>query len=141
MSPVAEITAVAEKREGIAWKRYLGPALRPLGLLALCIALSFLNENFFTLKNIISVLRQSTILIVVALGMTAVILTAGIDLSASAPWMVQQVREAALAAGRPARLHLDVDTGLNRAGATAESWPDVVDAALAAWRERPAARR
>jgi len=81
MSPVAEITAVAEKREGIAWKRYLGPALRPLGLLALCIALSFLNENFFTLKNIISVLRQSTILIVVALGMTAVILTAGIDLS------------------------------------------------------------
>ncbi len=57
---------------------------------------------------------------------------AGIDLSASATWMVQQVREAAVAAGRPARLHLDVDTGLHRAGATADTWPEVVDAALAA---------
>ncbi len=80
MTPVAEV-AIAEKRGGIAVKRFIGPLARPLGLLALCIALSVLNENFFTLKNIISVLRQSTILVVISVGMTAVILTAGIDLS------------------------------------------------------------
>jgi alanine racemase len=57
---------------------------------------------------------------------------AGIDLSASAPWMVRQVRDAAVATGRPGRLHLDVDTGLHRAGAMAADWPELVDAALAA---------
>jgi alanine racemase len=57
---------------------------------------------------------------------------AGIDLSASAPWMVERIAGAAREAGRPARLHLDVDTGLHRAGATPQQWPDVVDAALAA---------
>ena len=57
---------------------------------------------------------------------------AGIDLSASAPWMVRQIQAAAVAAGRPARVHLDVDTGLNRAGATWEDWPALVEAALAA---------
>jgi alanine racemase len=57
---------------------------------------------------------------------------AGIDLSASAPWMVRQVRDASVAAGRPGRLHLDVDTGLHRAGAIAADWPALVDAALVA---------
>ena len=57
---------------------------------------------------------------------------AGIDLSASAPWMVRQIQVAAAQAGRPARVHLDVDTGLNRAGATWEDWPGLVDAALEA---------
>jgi alanine racemase len=54
-----------------------------------------------------------------------------IDLSASAPWMIQQIRSAARAAGKPARVHLDADTGLNRAGATQAGWPALVDAALA----------
>ncbi len=57
---------------------------------------------------------------------------AGIDLSASASWMVRQIQAAARRAGRPARVHLDVDTGLNRAGATWEDWPGLVDTALEA---------
>lgn len=57
---------------------------------------------------------------------------AGIDLSASAPWMVRQIQAAARRAGRVARVHLDVDTGLNRAGATWEDWPALIDAALEA---------
>jgi ribose transport system permease protein len=81
MAEIAESAAPAGLWSGGGWKRLIGPALRPLGLLALCVALSVLNENFFTLKNIISVLRQSTILLVVAIGMNLVILTAGIDLS------------------------------------------------------------
>jgi alanine racemase len=61
----------------------------------------------------------------------APLVAAGVDLSASAPWMVEQIRAAARAAGRPARVHLDADTGLNRGGATVAGWPALVDAGLA----------
>src|SRR5262249_13611767 len=44
----------------------------------------------------------------------------------------QGIGAAARQAGRPARLHLKVDTGMSRGGATARAWPDVVGAALAA---------
>jgi alanine racemase len=54
---------------------------------------------------------------------------AGIDLSASAPWMLQEIAAGAQAAGRPARVHLKIDTGLHRAGATAADWPDLLAAA------------
>lgn len=55
-----------------------------------------------------------------------------IDLSASAPWMVQEIAAAAEQAGRPARVHLKIDTGLSRAGATPDAWGDLVAAALKA---------
>ncbi len=57
---------------------------------------------------------------------------AGVDLSASAPWTVAAVQSAAEQVGRPARLHLKVDTGLGRAGAQPADWPDLVAAALKA---------
>ncbi len=57
---------------------------------------------------------------------------ASIDLSAGAPWMVRQLQAAALASGRPARVHLNVDTGLHREGATAAGWPALIEAALCA---------
>lgn len=57
---------------------------------------------------------------------------AGIDLTAGSVPLVRQIAAAAGRAGRPARLHLKVDTGLSRGGATPEQWPAVVDAALTA---------
>src|ERR1700710_798139 len=53
-----------------------------------------------------------------------------VDLSASAPWMLDEIAAAAQEAGRPARVHLKVDTGLSRAGATVEDWPDLVSTAM-----------
>jgi ribose transport system permease protein len=50
----------------------------------LCAALTILSDRFLTLSNIINVLRQSTINGIIAIGMTYVILTAGIDLSVGA---------------------------------------------------------
>ena len=50
----------------------------------LCIALSFMNESFFTAENILNILRQMAVLLVLSLGQTLVILTAGIDLSGGA---------------------------------------------------------
>jgi alanine racemase len=57
---------------------------------------------------------------------------AGIDLSASSVWMVNELVEAATTAGRPAKVHLKADTGLSRSGASAAEWPDVVTAAAKA---------
>jgi len=56
----------------------------------------------------------------------------GVDLSAGTVGLVGEIAAAARQAGRPARLHLKVDTGMSRGGATARTWPDVVAAALAA---------
>lgn len=57
---------------------------------------------------------------------------ADIDLSASAPWMIDELAAAALSVNRVARVHLKVDTGLSRGGAVAPDWPELVDAALRA---------
>ena len=56
----------------------------------------------------------------------------GIDLPAGSVAYVARVAAAAERAGRPARLHLEADTGLSRGGATPADWPAVLRAALAA---------
>jgi alanine racemase len=55
-----------------------------------------------------------------------------VDLGVSSAGMVAEVAAAAERAGRPARIHLKVDTGMSRGGATMPDWPAVVAAALAA---------
>jgi alanine racemase len=55
---------------------------------------------------------------------------ADVDLSASAVWMLEELGAAAREAGRPARVHLKVDTGLSRAGATPDDWPELVRTGL-----------
>lgn len=54
-------------------------------------------------------------------------LAADVDLSANASWLLEEIADAARRHGRPARVHLKVDTGLARAGATPEDWPQVVE--------------
>jgi alanine racemase len=55
----------------------------------------------------------------------------GVDLSAGTASLVRQIGAAAQETGRPARLHLKVDTGMSRGGATQRDWPEVLAAALA----------
>jgi ribose transport system permease protein len=50
-------------------------------LVIICILFTFLSPNFLTGGNIVNILRQASINIVLATGMTFVILTGGIDLS------------------------------------------------------------
>ncbi|WP_248633030.1 ABC transporter permease [Cereibacter changlensis] len=63
----------------------IGPLAQRYGILIalamLCIVLSVVSENFLTSRNIINVLRQTSINGILAIGMTFVILTRGIDLS------------------------------------------------------------
>lgn len=58
-------------------------------------------------------------------------IAADIDLAAATPWLIREIAAAARTAGRPARVHLEADTGMSRGGATPADWPAVVDAALA----------
>lgn len=52
-----------------------------IALLVMIGIVSFLNPDFFTLANLLNILRQTAVNAIMAVGMTLVILTAGIDLS------------------------------------------------------------
>src|ERR1700758_4878610 len=51
------------------------------GLIVICILFAVLTPNFLTQNNLVTVVRQASINIVLAAGMTFVILTGGIDLA------------------------------------------------------------
>ncbi len=52
-----------------------------IAFLIMIFAISLLSDRFLTFQNILNILRQSSINGIIAVGMTMVILTAGIDLS------------------------------------------------------------
>jgi ribose transport system permease protein len=52
-----------------------------IALVVLCIALTILTDKFFTADNGLNVLRQIAVNICISVGMTLIVLTAGIDLS------------------------------------------------------------
>ncbi|WP_405979171.1 alanine racemase [Streptomyces sp. NBC_00158] len=62
-------------------------------------------------------------------------LEADIDVSVSGMWALDEVRAAARAAGRTARIHLKADTGLGRNGCQPADWAELVGAAVAAQAE------
>src|SRR5215218_3099373 len=75
--------AVPAQPKKARWEEQLltgsrGPAL---GLLVLCVALTIYSPFFLTKDNLLNVIDQVTVLGILALGMTAVIIIGGIDLS------------------------------------------------------------
>ncbi len=65
----------------LASTMFSGSAGPFLGLILLCIALSLSTDTFLTVRNLLNVLDQVTVLGIMAIGMTLVILIGGIDLS------------------------------------------------------------
>ena len=57
---------------------------RLLAAALLCVLIASLSDVFFTVGNILNVLRQTALLFLMASGLTLVILTAGLDLSVGA---------------------------------------------------------
>lgn len=70
-----------QKKGGMFSKEWLIEQKSLIALLLLIVVVSFLNDNFFTVDNILNILRQTSVNAIIAVGMTLVILTAGIDLS------------------------------------------------------------
>ncbi len=62
----------------------------------------------------------------------AAALAADVEMSVNAGWGLEEVLAAARTAARPVRVHLAIDTGLSREGATPDDWPALVAAAARA---------
>lgn len=63
------------------WRGFAQQYGLALSFIILCLVLSFLSDRFLTINNLTNILRQSTINGIIAVGMTLVIFTRGIDLS------------------------------------------------------------
>ena len=67
---------------GASWASKLIGVQGPLiGLVVLCIIFSFTTSAFLSFRNLLNILDQVTVLGIIAIGMTAVIVIGGIDLS------------------------------------------------------------
>ncbi|MBI5305665.1 MAG: ABC transporter permease [Chloroflexi bacterium] len=76
--------SVARTRAGRLDLRFLYSGSRLIVLALLCIGMTILSPVFFTPTNLLNVLTVASVLIILAIGQTTVILTAGIDLSIGA---------------------------------------------------------
>ena len=63
------------------YKAYLSKFQSLIALVVLCIVIGILTDKFFTVNNFWNVLRQVSVNVCISVGMTLVVLTAGIDLS------------------------------------------------------------
>ncbi|HDZ9469384.1 TPA: ribose ABC transporter permease [Vibrio cholerae] len=71
----------SDNRKKLLSKEWLIEQKSLIALLFLVVVVSFLNPNFFTVDNLLNILRQTSVNAIIAVGMTLVILSAGIDLS------------------------------------------------------------
>ncbi len=79
-SPVPEPAAEATRRKELTRSLIQTAGMLPV-LIVICVLFAFLTPNFLSENNLINVIRQASINIVLAAGMTFVILTGGIDLA------------------------------------------------------------
>src|SRR5215203_2830917 len=66
-------------------------------LLAMLIAMTFLSEAFLTWRNLLNIVRQISVVGLIAIGVTMVIITGGIDLSSGSVLALAAVFAASLA--------------------------------------------
>jgi ribose transport system permease protein len=67
--------------DAVSWRDRLVTHVPALSLVVLCIGFGLSTDTFLTVRNLLNVVDQLTVLGIMALGMTAVIVTGGIDLS------------------------------------------------------------
>ncbi len=72
------------RRAALDWLLHSPLALPLVGLIVVSVLMGFASDNFFTISNLLNVLRQVSVVGILAVGMTFVILTGGIDLSVGA---------------------------------------------------------
>jgi ribose transport system permease protein len=86
-SPRTDVTQVARSDTGDPlWRKVIEPSnlanwAAPIALVVLAVVFQALNPTFLSLGNVESMLSAASILIVLAVGQTFVVATAGIDLS------------------------------------------------------------
>ncbi len=90
-------------RRGTGLKAFLAKPEVSVGiaLIGLCVAMSFASPYFFTVRNVLNILRQFSLIAILAVGEGLIIITAGIDLSVGA--LVGMTACVGAAAARPGR--------------------------------------
>lgn len=84
-----------------------------LGLIALGLLFTLLSSHFFSVANLLNVAQQSAIIAIISVGMTFVIITAGIDLSVgSVMAFAGVVMASALQAGLPMSISILIGFGV-----------------------------
>ncbi|PVE55524.1 ABC transporter permease [Rhizobium rhizogenes] len=128
-------TGVAAKTGGFKLSGLLhSPLTLPLaGLIVVSILMGLASDNFFSVNNIMNVLRQVSVVGILAVGMTFVILTGGIDLSVGAVMALVGTLSAGLMVntGLPASIALP-------AGLFIGLGIGIFNGALVAWGKMPA---
>ncbi|MET0748851.1 MAG: ribose ABC transporter permease [Rhizobium sp.] len=110
------------------------PLALPLaGLVLVSILMGFASDSFFSVSNILNVLRQVSVVAILAVGMTFVILTGGIDLSVGAVMALAGT----LSAGLMVHLGLPGWVGL-LAGVVLGVGLGIFNGLLVAWGRMPA---
>ena len=123
-------TGAAGKSAGFSFGRLLhSPLALPLiGLIVVSVLMGLASDNFFSMNNILNVLRQVSVVGILAVGMTFVILTGGIDLSVGAVMALVGTLSAGLMVnmGLPAVLALliglVIGTGIGLANGALVAW-------------------
>src|SRR5438874_1809318 len=80
-SETSVATAVSALRERPSLRDWIERLLPYASVVALFTALSILSPYFLTLQNLSSVCRQTAVITIIALGMTIIMISGGIDLS------------------------------------------------------------
>jgi ribose transport system permease protein len=96
-------------RGGAGLKAFLAKPEVSVGiaLIALCVAMTFATPYFLTLRNVLNILRQFSLIAILAVGEGLIIITAGIDLSVGAlVGMTACIGAAVAEAGAPPSLTL-----------------------------------
>ncbi len=113
VSPAMPAAASPSEPKNRRWINFVYDYGIIIAFFVLCAALAFSNEYFFTTKNILNVLRQTSINGILAMGMTLVILTRGIDLSVGSVLALSGIVTASLVHGPdPMPAFLAVAAGL-----------------------------
>ena len=80
MSEASRTSTGQARASAIAWRPPASLAL-PIALIAVCIVFTAIKPVFLTPDNLISIVHQIAIIGIMAIGMTFVVMTGGIDLS------------------------------------------------------------
>ncbi|WP_230130117.1 ABC transporter permease [Bacillus sp. CECT 9360] len=90
-----------ENRNKNLWKEKIAPFMSKFGilfiLLAMIIVMSFMSDTFLRTQNILNIVRQISFIGIVAMGVTIVIITTGIDLSSGSVIALTSVMVASFA--------------------------------------------
>ena len=94
------------------WRQRLSDNIPLLSLICLCLAFSIASDTFLSVRNFSNVVDQLTVLGILALGMTAVIVIGGIDLSVGSVLALSMMVMAALHKFHGMPMSLSVLAGL-----------------------------